>query len=132
MEAQEALVELGGARAQERALTQPARGVVGERDGGGVDVDPCPVLDGAPRGGEERVRLPRAPRGDVARSGTSPVARLDAPRIEPVTRLDAESGRRESNPRSQLGNRVERLSADVTEHETAGQSVLRTVANKHK
>ena len=41
VEAQEALVELGGARPQERALTQPARGVVGERDGGGVDVDPC-------------------------------------------------------------------------------------------
>ena len=59
VEAQEALVELGGARAQQRALTQPARGVVGERDGGGVDVDPCPVLDGRSGGGQERVRLPR-------------------------------------------------------------------------
>jgi hypothetical protein len=41
-----------------------------------------------------------------------------------------ESGRRESNPRSQLGNPIVRFKADVGERKTAGQWIVRTTTNE--
>jgi len=53
------------------------------------------------------------------------------PRDRPLQRRTAQqtSGRRESNPRSQLGNPIDRFEADDGERKTAGQRISRTSAN---